>query len=86
MRVSGRSKVWPRSFWARWRCETPSPSTKRPPVASWSVIAAMRVVCASWPQMLTMLVPMRISLVSAASRPSSVNGSRPTVSGTHSVP
>ena len=46
----------------------------------------MRVVCASWPQMLTMLVPSRTLVVSPASRPSSVNGSRPTVSGTHSVP
>ncbi len=86
MRVRGRSKVWPRSFWARWGCDTPSPSTKRPPVASWSVIAAIRVVWASCPQMLTMLVPMRTSRVSAASRPRSVNGSRPTVSGTQSVP
>jgi hypothetical protein len=46
----------------------------------------MRVVWASWPQIDTMLVPSSIDEVSPASSPSSVNGSRPTVSGTHSVP
>ena len=50
------------------------------------VWAAMRVVWASRAQMEAMLVPSAMRLVSAASRPSRVNGSRPTVSGTHKVP
>ncbi len=46
----------------------------------------MRVLWASWPQMEAMLVPSMSDEVRAASRPSRVKGSRPTVSGTHSVP
>ena len=86
MWVSGRSYTWPRSFWARWRCETPRPSVNRPPVASWRVSAAIRVVCASWPQMLTIAVPRPMDEVAPASSPTRANGSRPADSGTHRVP
>jgi hypothetical protein len=49
-------------------------------------MAAMRLACASRPQMLMMLVPRLRVAVPAARLASSATGSRPTDSGTHSVP
>jgi hypothetical protein len=61
-------------------------STKRPPVSSWRVIAAIRDAIASRPKMLTTLVPSVMPAAASATAASCVNGSRAVPSPTQRLP